>query len=52
MIPPSVIPEGKYWTKDENFRNGPIYANGKDKDGDSAPSNIIGKLEDGKAVFE
>ena len=52
MIPPSVIPEGKYWTKDENYRNGPIYANGKDQDGDSAPSEIVGKLEDGKVIFE
>jgi hypothetical protein len=52
MIPSSVIPEGKYWTKDENFRNGPIYANGKDKDGDSAPGIVVGRLEDGNAIFE
>ena len=52
MIPTSVIPEGKYWTKDENYRNGPIYANGKDQDGDSAPAGIVGRLEDGNAIFE
>ena len=52
MIPFFIIPEGKYWTKDENFRNGPIYANGKDKDGDSAPGIVVGRLEDGIAIFE
>ena len=52
MIPFFIIPEGKYWTKDENFRNGPIYANGKDKDGDSAPGIVVGRLEDGNAIFE
>lgn len=52
MIPTSVIPEGKYWTKDENYRNGPIYANGKDQDGDSAPAGIVGRLEDGNVIFE
>ena len=52
MIPPSVIPEGKYWTKDENYRNGPIYANAKDADGDSTPGSVVGRLEDGNAIFE
>jgi hypothetical protein len=52
MIPTSVIPEGKFWTKDENYRNGAIYANGKDKDGGSAPGDVVGRLEDGNAIFE
>jgi hypothetical protein len=52
MIPPCIIPEGKFWTKDENYRNGPIYANGKDEEGDSAPAGVVGKLVDGTALFD
>lgn len=52
MVPPSVIPEGRFWTEDEDFRNGQLFSNGKDEDGDSAPAELIGKLVDGKAVFD
>lgn len=52
MVPPSVIPEGRYWTRDEDFRNGPLFANGKDKDGDTEPGEYVGKLVDGVAIFD
>ena len=52
MIPDSVIPEGKYWTQDENYRNGPVYGNGKDEDGDSAPTGVVGRLENGNVIFD
>ena len=52
MVPPSVIPEGRFWTEDEDFRNGQLFSNGKDEDGDSAPAELVGKLVDGKAVFD
>jgi hypothetical protein len=52
MVPPSVIPEGRYWIEDEDFRNGPLFANGKDEDGDSAPGECVGKLVNGEAVFD
>ena len=52
MVPPSVIAEGRFWTEDEDFRNGQLFSNGKDEDGDSAPGELVGKLVDGKAVFD
>ena len=52
MVPPSVIPEGRYWIQDEDFRNGPLFANGKDEDGDSAPGECVGKLVNGEAIFD
>ncbi len=52
MVPPSVIPEGRYWIEDEDFRNGPLFANGKDEDGDSAPGEYVGKLVNGEAIFD
>ena len=47
MVPPSVIAEGRFWTEDEDFRNGQLFSNGKDEDGDSAPGELVGKLVDG-----
>jgi hypothetical protein len=52
MVPPLVIPDGKYWTTDEHFQNGPLYNNKRDEDGDSIAGVLVGKLVNGTAVFE
>ena len=52
MVPPLVIPDGKYWTTDEHFQNGPLYNNKRDEDGDSIAGVLVGKLVNGVAVFE
>ena len=41
--------ETRYWTTDENEKNGDVYSfDGKDKDGDPAPKKKLGKLVDGE----
>lgn len=38
----------KYWTTDDDARNGLVYDYEKDEEGDGAPGKLVGQLENGK----
>lgn len=38
----------KYWTTDDDARNGLVYDYDKDEEGDGAPGKLVGQLENGK----
>ena len=43
----------RYWTTDENEKNGDVYTyDGKDEDGDPAPNKKVGRLVDGELQLD
>jgi len=47
------IREGtRYWCKDIDEKNGVVFENGKDTDGDSAPGKQVGTLKDGELIID
>ena len=43
----------RYWTTDENEKNGDVYSyDGKDEDGDPAPNKKVGRLVDGELQLD
>jgi len=41
----------RYWTTDENQKNGELFENTTDEDGDFGPGRIVGKIENGVIVL-
>jgi len=41
----------RYWTTDENEKNGAVFANKPNEDGDSSPGDKVGELKDGALVL-
>lgn len=41
----------RYWTTDENEKNGAVFANKPNEDGDSSPGDKVGELKDGLLVL-
>ena len=41
----------RYWTTDEDYQNGELWDDGKDEDCDSSPEKLVGKIENGKPIF-
>ena len=41
----------RYWTTDENQKNGELFDNITDEDGDFGPGRLVGKIENGVIVL-
>jgi len=41
----------RYWTTDENQKNGELFDNITDEDGDFGPGRVVGKIENGVVVL-
>ena len=41
----------RYWTTDENQKNGELFENTTDEDGDFGPGRLVGKIENGVIVL-
>jgi hypothetical protein len=41
----------RYWTTDENQKNGELFDNTTDEDGDFGPGRLVGKIENGVIVL-
>ena len=41
----------RYWTTDENQKNGELFDNTTDEDGDFGPGRLVGKIENGVVVL-
>lgn len=53
MVPSDVISDGVFWTSDEDYKNGKLYASSEYRDDENnGVGKLVGKLVDGIPIFD